>query len=350
MVTMNVDSEEEDNATVVKSQVDSELRHQRFTKFSKFLSNFMPMLFAREEDEEEDEDVIQPKESGDFPNLFQHLPRFHVVGVDHRNPEPVVLGPYLPRFKNRWLLVISMPPLDFPFSSRSIREIYKRADKFSELSCEVFFLTIDFWSKLKTFRNTLERMDEEELRQTRLRNKLDPTQHEEPDVPRDPKNIHFISDPKARISGPKYFNVFCEVPAVEGETGKSGKSKKKEGNPKAGKMNYPGYFLLTPDKELVQTVVIRNSDQLFVKKGGLFFGYPVTEAVADAIVDNVATHKPIHEAVKRLRESGYKETTFGTFMDDMIRREKSEGEKKESLFKWKGWAKAAEGVLLGGPK
>ncbi len=296
----------------------------------------------------DEEDEIVPEETGDFPNLFQHLPQFHVVGVAYNDSEPVVVSLYSAKFHNKWLLVISVPPLEFPYATRSIREVYKKAEKFKDLKCEIFFLSIDPWSKLKMLRNTL---DPKEPSTTIG------SAHPEDEV-FEPKNVYFISDPRGRISGEKFFKVHCKRPEHRDPKEDlprkfqmhSGQQHQHHGGTFA-QINYPGYFLLTPDKELVQTVVIRDSGKLFEKNAQVFFGYPITEQVVDTLLENLTSLSPVYEAVKRLKET-YPKATFGTFMDDMIRRVKTQekGAKHESLFKWKGWAKAAEGVLRGGIK
>ncbi len=322
---------------------------------------FWPNLFAatsvgdvNTDEDDEDEDEIQPEEAGDFPNLFQHLPQFHAVGVAYDNPEPIVVSPYSAKFHNRWLLFVSVPPLQFPFVPSSVREIYRKADKFREQHCDVLFLSLDPWSRLKAFRDTLDLSSLAPSRPRKPQNNnndggdaaaaaaaADAAEKEEP------KNVYFISDPKGRISGERYFKVFCKNPEADDGTGKVFQVP----NEFEPGINYPGYFLLTPDKELVQTAVIKNSGQLFEKSGQVFFGYPITEEVADNLVETMSSLVPVYEAVDRLKEN-YPKATFGTFMDDMIRRVKTEeaGGKHESLFKWKGWARAAEGVLRGGIK
>ena len=114
---------------------------------------------------------------------------------------------------------------------------------------------------------------------------------------------------------------------------------------KKAKMNYPGYFLMTPDKELVQSCVIKDSSRLYEKTEKTFFGYPFFHDVVQSLIDTVVTLKPVYEALERLKVE-YPSATFGSFMQGMLHRIKSEEkDKRESIFTWAGWAKAAEGVL-----
>ena len=69
--------------------------------------------------------------------------------------------------------------------------------------------------------------------------------------------------------------------------------------------------------------------------------------MVQSLLDATAVLQPVYQAMERLK-ADYPSATFGSFMQGMINGIKSEEkEKKESIFTWKGWAKAAEGVLGG---
>ncbi len=198
-----------------------------------------------------------------------------------------------------------------------------------ERNCRIFLLSTDRWTQLREFRNRLETVV------------IIPRQiREEPSTVgqfkkyADVEGVILIADENLDVS--RKLGVLCEGKGDE-------------------KVCYPGYMLLTPDKELVQYCILKNNEKLFEKTEKTQFSYPLTDEVMDALVDNLDVLMPIHNMVKRLKET-YPRASFGTFVDNMIvlvqkedekENEEKKEKKSESIFKWRGWGDIF-GEVLGG--
>ncbi len=194
--------------------------------------------------------------------------------------------------------------------------------RFVERHCHIFLLSTDPWTRVREYRTLMENKVLRATGTSRLSRLYDV------------EGVTFVADEHAEAA--RKLGLLCE-----GE-GRSGR-----------RVCFPGYLLLTPDKELVQYCVIRNNRKLYEQQEKTFFAYPVTDEALDNLVDCLDTLVPIYSMVRRLKLT-YPRASFGTFIENMIilvqKDEKEEEEKKEkaeSIFKWRGWADIFGGVLGG---
>ncbi len=267
--------------------------------------------------------------AADFPSLYAHLPRFWSIGVENGRvtQEPTSVNLYKADFKDSWILLISFPGVKTPFGGFSVRKILTKAPRFVERNCRVFLLSTDPWTKVRDYRTFIE-------------NKvMRPTGTSQGSKLYDVEGVTFITDEQLYVS--RKLGLLCE-----------GKNNRK--------VCFPGYLLLTPDKELVQYCVIRNNKKLQERTDKTYFAYPVTDEVLDNLAECLDTLVPIYNMVRRLKDT-YPRASFGTFIENMIilvqkdekeeeKMKKEKEKKRESIFKWRGWADIFGGVLAGNLK
>ena len=284
------------------------------SKATKLLGAVVKPITGDEDDSYDSND----DEDGEFPVLYRYLPRFWTVGVENGkiNPEPLALSIYKPSFKGKWILIVSFPGVKAPYGSWSVKQVMAKAAKFKERNCLVFLLSTDTWSLVRQYRNNIENKTSKATGKHTY----------------DVEGVTFLVDQQGKLC--KRLDVLCEPNSGSGYE----------------PMCYPGYFLLTPDKELVQFCVLKDNTKMYERDDKTYFAYPINEEVVSKLLESLEALTPIYDVVKKLKVT-YPRATFGTFMENMIRLVQSDKEdQKESIFKWRGWTDSFGGVLGGGLK
>ena len=242
-------------------------------------------------------------ETEPFPALFKFLPRFSAIGVENCkiSSEPTIVNIF-DDFKDQWVMIISIPGVDGPYHRLSFKRVMKRAQDFKERNCKVFLFTTDTYSSVRESRTKVE----EHLNS---------------------ESITFLVD-REDLSISKKLGIYCE--------GKGDNAKP---------FCYPGYLIFTPDKELVQRIVIRDTNQLYINDAMTLFTYPIIPDAVGNMLTNLDELMPIYDIVLELRKT-YPNANFGGVVDNIaenIKNEKKQEEKdgkSESIFNWQSWANA----------
>ena len=202
-----------------------------------------------------------------FPELHGHLPRVWTVGIADRQitAEPLPLSPYHAKYDGKWILIVSHPgcweSAENPHAREAVTAVFRSAQNFASENCHVFLLSTDGFWKQRSLMDSIG----------------------------DPEGfLTLMTDPELVFS--KKLGILCGAELVKGGH---------------GPICYPAFFLLTPDKELVQFAVLRDPEHLVFKSRLTVFGYPYNDRVMDEILGVLVMMKPLYSYYSELKGKAF---------------------------------------------